>query len=341
MDTDLLLSWLRLPAGAWPAEDRALLGLPEGSVDAATAEQHALARMEWLRPHQLRHPELVSEGMNKLAQALITFLTPASPEQPYQPSLEPHGPIEKAYQPGIAPPWQPVDIEPEPEPEPVPVEAEVVMAEVVEDAIVDAEVVEKGVRTLLLPPAKRARVKPAVQELPGEPLPPGLVVVPQDRRRAYQDLVLLRRLLRAWEALSPIVGNPSEPLETAESVYLWLTACWQTKVLLGERKRAKSWFRRTGQLVRSVVRSSHPVLLLRDMLPDQRNRLAADWANARTQLQAEYAAQRESLRTSKPRSSARSVWRNCANHLRRNPEWILGLLTLACVLVGVARWARK
>src|SRR4051812_35759076 len=73
MNTELILEWLQLPAGPWPPETRTLLGLPSHPVSLAEAEQKALDRMELLRPHQLRHPELVTEGMNRLAQALLQF----------------------------------------------------------------------------------------------------------------------------------------------------------------------------------------------------------------------------------------------------------------------------
>ena len=42
---------------------------PLGSGDLADIEGRVLDHMELLRPHQLRHPELVTEGMNLLAQA--------------------------------------------------------------------------------------------------------------------------------------------------------------------------------------------------------------------------------------------------------------------------------
>ena len=73
MNTALILPGLNLPPGPWPPEERALLGLPAGPVDPIRAETNALARMELLRPHQLKHPEVVTEGMNRLAQALIAL----------------------------------------------------------------------------------------------------------------------------------------------------------------------------------------------------------------------------------------------------------------------------
>ena len=83
VDTALLREWLQLPAGPWPPETHTLLGLPTQGVTLFEAEQNAISRMELLRPHQLRHPELVTEGMNRLAQALLQFT--AQPAQAPEP----------------------------------------------------------------------------------------------------------------------------------------------------------------------------------------------------------------------------------------------------------------
>src|SRR5512138_2753009 len=77
MDVSLLQNWLNLPAGPWPPDDRTLLGFTPGKpLDPAMVELRALEQMERLRPHQLKHPEVVTEGMNCLAQAMINLSTP-------------------------------------------------------------------------------------------------------------------------------------------------------------------------------------------------------------------------------------------------------------------------
>lgn len=83
-DHVLLRQWLGLqPEGPWPPPAWELLGLPPGHNDSAAVvpyeelEARVLERMERLRPYQLRYPELVTEGMNRLAQALLQVL-PAS-----------------------------------------------------------------------------------------------------------------------------------------------------------------------------------------------------------------------------------------------------------------------
>lgn len=77
MDGDQLRTWLALAPGVWPPNEGELLG-PAGQGDG---HERAMHLMERLRPHQLLHPELVTEGMNRIAQALIAWEAgPASRE---------------------------------------------------------------------------------------------------------------------------------------------------------------------------------------------------------------------------------------------------------------------
>ena len=55
-----------------------LLGLTPGLSDPEEVERLVLDRMARLRSHQLLHPELVTEGMNRLAQALVCLTDPAA-----------------------------------------------------------------------------------------------------------------------------------------------------------------------------------------------------------------------------------------------------------------------
>src|SRR5436305_9477654 len=89
MDMDKLRSWLGLPPGPWPPDDRTLLGLGTGPVTAAEAERRALGLMAKLRPHQLVHPDLVTEGMNRLAQALLAVSMAAPTVAPPPPLPRP------------------------------------------------------------------------------------------------------------------------------------------------------------------------------------------------------------------------------------------------------------
>jgi hypothetical protein len=88
MDQQLVSSWLQLPHVDWPPDHYSLLGLKQGEADIARIEQQVYERMEKVRRYQLTHPELATEVMNRLAQALVC-LTDAAAKQAYDAALFP------------------------------------------------------------------------------------------------------------------------------------------------------------------------------------------------------------------------------------------------------------
>jgi len=118
VDYALLRSWLGLPSGEWPPNHYALLGLEVGQCDPAEVEAIVLVRMDRLRMHQLLHPELVTEGMNRLAQALICLTDPVaraahdaelrSPEAEPKPLADTYGMLPSTANPPLpSPPEEP------------------------------------------------------------------------------------------------------------------------------------------------------------------------------------------------------------------------------------------
>ena len=124
MDLTLLQSWLRLPAGPWPPDHYTLLNLPPATTDGAVIERHVLDRMDVLRRHQLRHPELVTTGMNQLAQALVC-LSDATERAAYDAALEPKAPASPRLAELV--PEPPLDLPPEVPAEP-PIQAQAATA---------------------------------------------------------------------------------------------------------------------------------------------------------------------------------------------------------------------
>jgi hypothetical protein len=88
---ELICSWLKVPPTAWPPDHYTLLGLKPGDSDAARIERHVQLRMEWVRCYQLTHPELVTEAMNRLAQAFDCLRDPLA-RQAYDAKLAQPGP---------------------------------------------------------------------------------------------------------------------------------------------------------------------------------------------------------------------------------------------------------
>jgi len=76
MDRELIQSWLQLPPGNWPPDHYTLLGVAPGEGDVARIEQQVYERMQRVRSYQLTHPELATDAMNCLAQALVCLTDP-------------------------------------------------------------------------------------------------------------------------------------------------------------------------------------------------------------------------------------------------------------------------
>lgn len=328
MNTALLLPWLKLPPGPWPPEERALLGLPAGPIDSAQAEMNALARMEMLRPHQLKHPEVVTEGMNRLAQALIALTSTAESNAP---TVALRKPARRPAPKPVDAPQHLIDLSPIGAAAPVsPPPPAILEAEV----IVEAEIVR--------PPPPQ--VAPAQLPLP-EPIlaiPPGLVEVPEipqsdDRRRSYRQLAYLRRLHAAWLSLQHVLAVPSEPLLSAEMVYRALIGFRDLRELLRRGRPRYKVLERIGRSVLALAGQPQAISVLRELLPDQRQAVAMDWAYAKASLEAQMVAVRQSLKRPRTRHALADAGRAFANGLQQNPEWILGVLTTLLILSGIAR----
>jgi hypothetical protein len=348
-----------------------MLSMPDGPIDAVLAEQNALAQMERLRPHQLLHPELVTEGMNKLAQALLALLEEAPPTAvvavtPFKPPLAVSKPavipspqeldssslalmpaIPSAFAPASAmpqsgypayQPWQPVDLEPVapglPPREPADPLESIPSREEILDAEVVVDVEPDSTPSGGIPRGGSRRSRSALAAVAP---PPGTVYVPQDRRAAYRQLVLYRHLLEAWEKLAPFANQPQEQLTTATRIHSWLEACQQYRQVIARVKQPRSLLRSGGQILDALARSDHAAQLLRGLQPDQRERLAVDWLQAQTAWQTEAAAIRDHLRTTVPRNRLKLLAGDLGDSLRAYPEWVLVFLSLLALSLALVR----
>lgn len=344
MNTELLNGWLQLPPGPWPPDDRALLRLPPGPVPpAADVELRALEQMERLRPHQLVHPDLVTEGMNRLAQAMIALTAQSAP--PVKPPPKPAPPPPPARPAAVAepvtpplidlmapavPPPPPVPVAPPPPPTPAVLDAEVFEAEPVR--------AKRPRRKRKKSAAKAAPVAPVVPVEPPAVEPPGLDYRPDERRKGYAEIVALRRVLRAWEKLQPFVAVPSEELATPAAVFGFVSAvqaCRQADPFVNE-----DWVRTHGRLVRALVRDANVLTAFRRLNPARRRELAMDWAHAVGDLRGRLKGMRRAMDASKPRRVAGSVVRDLRDWMHENPEWLLAALVFAGLAVAVVRTAR-
>ena len=351
MDTAPLLQWLGLPPGSWPPEDRTLLGLPPAPavVSAAEAEQQALARMETLRPHQLRHPELVTEGMNRLAQALIAVMAAAPVPEAVFPPPRPRRSARPKSKPRIEPLPEPLppptpggyDFSPVSPPASAPTPPPAALPPP-PPVILDAEVIATRPDGRSAPtrrPPEPAPVRKAVLPLPPVtvPEPPeGTNYFPAKRRQGYRELVFLRRLRACWALLKRTVGDANEPLTSAEAVYELLHGSRQLATLR-RREEFERVIRGDAEAVASVTVQPAVLTVLRELVPSQRWGLAVAWDAGRLAIEKREKWLRERMRESKPARRTQPSSGGLGGLLRDNPEWVLLLLTGLALAIGIAR----
>lgn len=348
MDHSLLRLWLGLPPGPWPPDHYTLLGLAPGRGDPAAIEPLVLSRMDRLRPHQLLHPELVTEGMNRLAQALICLTDPVaraahdaelgldaatiwntSDRAKSEPDFllllrdlgEPTQATEVAFSPGLAPPERlPYEVVEPNESEPPPLPYELVPYEVVETPV-----------GLPLPPAYEV-VEAELVKLPAVPWQPA------NRRQLYVRLVVLRRLLAAWRKLKPGLADPREPFDRPIRVVLFIEAATLVRSLLDSHR---GLLVESGALVAVLLRQPHMLATLRTLLPDQRRAVAIDWQRTELWLEREQVRLRKVARSQgRRRKRIGGRWRGLG-WVSRSPEVVLVVLAGAVVLVALVRWVGR
>src|SRR5436309_15184643 len=88
MSDELICVWLGLPAKTWPPDHYTLLDLDPGESNPELIEQRVHERLERVRRYQLAQPELVTEAMNRLAQAFVCLTDPVA-KQAYDRALRP------------------------------------------------------------------------------------------------------------------------------------------------------------------------------------------------------------------------------------------------------------
>ena len=345
MDHTLLRSWLGLPPGSWPPDHYTLLGLTPGRVDLATIEATVLARMELLRPHQLLHPDLVTEAMNRLAQALICLTDPvARAAHDAELGIGPGGPVyvgaenqhfdfqlllqESNQQLATAKPQ---------------VAAPYIHAEIVSQNQLPKNSVASGFPQRLGPafelvePTDATVISTAEKVIEAKllalsPHAEGAI----NRRSIYRRLVVMRRLLSVWRKLQPVLADPSDQFDRPTQVLLLLDAVAAVQELLRAHPDLIGNSRQPGSLVTLLLRQQHFLSTLRMLLPDQRRALAIDWRSAEQYLARESRRLRKLVRMLRPRRRYVSCRREALSWFIPSPALLV--FVVAMFVIAVALW---
>jgi hypothetical protein len=344
MDTNLLRTWLGLPPGPWPPADRELLRFGLEPVSPADVELRALEQMEKLRPHQLVHPDLVTEGMNRLAQALITLTSTVAPAVGQRPggggnTLPPASPPARP---------KPRRSRRQPKPQTSAHEGVTLTAPtgVEHDVVFEAEPVAADKAVPPEPGVFRAPAVLTKEAIVSDEIPRPTAVakrhkrfaIPAHRRDGFATLARLRKLLGGMEKLRPFFADPGERLVTPLRVFEYIRAvrAFRDEVNGGGRS---GWPAPHGRLVLTVV--GHPLSLtvFRELVPSQRHAVAADWAMTHTELSGDYALLRRYLTETKPSRGWRRRLRKASGWLRGNPEWLLVVAASTAFVAAVVRTA--
>jgi len=366
MSHELICTWLGLPPGDWPPDHYRLLGLQPGEADGARIEQQVHERLEVVRRYQLLHPDLVTEAMNRLAQAYVCLTDPearrsyeagrfgratgngskapaASPPVPTvvmpvpvpaaEPAHSPRGalPVPETEVRAVAGPAPPAAVPARPVA--VPAEATLAPGEAEPPVALPTAVVEA--LPPVLPPAApqpRPKADPAVEASRCAAARRGLGT----RRALYQRLARTRRLMRAWDRVGTYFGNPrrklGKPAEATELINQLkdvTTALDGFPPLLGEAGQP-------GYSVVVLARQPVPVPVFQTLLPGQRDTLAQHWKGGRQLLESHREYLRHEIQAVRRGSRLRRAWRATRHAIADQPGILL--LLLALLAINVAIW---
>ncbi len=372
MSHALICSWLALPEGEWPPDHFRLLDLTPEEATPERVEQQVHLRLEMVRQHQLLHPELVTEAMNRLAQAYLCLSDPVA-RRKYEaahPAPTPAAPEEskKRKSVGTATPPPPTKTKPRPSDtdtgqrtELIPVLPNWPVAEAVKPVAVPVPPEAEPVRPLALPVEIPPSAIPVVEESPRPvavpvvieepatlPLPrvdPAIEAARSSRmarrglatkRALYRRVVQTRRIVTSWEALGKYLSDPRRKL-TRPSEATELIA--QLKDLRASLEDFPLMIGQAGQPGYSVVvlaRQQTPVPIFQTLLLSQRDILAQHWQSGLQFLQTHRNYLRQELAALRKKSALGRAFRTVRHAIVDQPAYLL--LLLALIALNVAVW---
>jgi len=375
MNDDLICSWLGLPPGGWPPDHYRLLGLEPGEDNAELIEQRVHQRLDSVRRYQMMHPEQATEAMNRLAQAFVCLMEPASKKAYDAGLLGVPPPATPTTPPPPQPPprdsldWlvnRPPNLSPtEPAPiRPVAAVSPPVALPVAPPPLPSAAVLNypaalpppvrlppplpspSPARTEVDLPAVTESVPPPSPPVPAPPLEPVDPVLEAaqtgparrgiaTRRALYHRIARTRHLLRVWTNLGKHLSSPKRRLNRVTDGPELVRDLEEITTLLKGFPPLLGEAGQPGYLVLALTQVD-TIKAFQSFSPPQREALTRDWRSGIKLLVAHRDFLRQELRALRKRPFRQRLLRASWSLLVDQPGTVL--LLLALLAINVALW---
>jgi hypothetical protein len=369
MNHQLICTWLGISDAAWPPDHYRLLGLEPGEGNIDRIEEQVHQRLEGVRRYQITHPDLVTEAMNRLAQAFVCLTDPAA-KQAYDLELLGHPAPASNGSGALAPQRsQAVQILNKPSEELVAIDHEPdnrdgdpVEAEDEEPLIplLPAEAVSSGGIPASAAAENQSHTgtaadQPAFDATPPdivipEGLPPQAATLPTEKvdpaaaeasatkarrgigtkRTLYFRIARTRKLLDAWDRAGKYLAEPQRRITRPAEATELIKQLARIQSLLRGFPPVLGEAGQPGYLVAALARQPAPVPMFQTLLPSQRDSLAQHWEAGRKFLVAHRQFLRQEVQARRRRSRVSRAVRTLASLMSDYPEYVLfALATLA------------
>jgi hypothetical protein len=347
MNHQQICAWLGITDADWPPDHYRLLGLEIGEPNIQRIEEQVHGRLEAVRRYQLTNPELVTEAMNRLAQAFVCLTDPAA-KQAYDLDLRGESTpsavaVEEAPD-GLA--WLhnatgelvPLEEEAEPVQEAQPKEVgqalnPTKLAELPADATPPDIVIPEGLPPNVAAASAAEKIDPAAASASEARARRGIGT----KRTLYFRIARTRKLLAAWEQAGRFLAHPqrriTKPAEATELIRLLA----RIRSLLSGFPPLMGQAGQPGYHVIALASQGAPVPVLQTLLPSQREALAQHWEAGKKFLTAHCQFLRQEARARRKRGRLGRALRAAASYVAENPEYVLFALALLAVTIAIAR----
>lgn len=318
MNHDLICNWLGLPPGTWPPDHYTLLGLEPGEGSAARIEHHVHERMERVRRYQLANPDVATEAMNRLAQALVCLTDPAA-RRTYDAALFPAATATAVLEPTRNPAparnplawmfgaWTPTPPAPSAETK-------------AQSPLANSETVEHAAAPVIADPLlETVRSSPTCRR--------GL----NTKRALYYRVSRARHLQWLWDRVGRYLSDPAWKLTRPSEATDMIQLLGLIRDLLKNFPPLVGEVGQPGYHVLSLARQQQIVPTYKMFSPSQREILARDWKDGRALLAAHRKFLRQELRALRQRGKLGRVMRTVARSVNDHPGRMLFLLASAAL----------